>query len=429
MLDFLARYGNYFFPLQDYPLIQATYPPVFFAAALPFYFWLGPAMVTIRLVSMIATFLVAALVGIVARQKQGWPFTLFMSLLWMSIWAVQYWGLLGRVDMLAAFFSAAGVGWFWFYAGRGSQWKFMAFAFFILGFFTKQSAVLAPAAVFLYAAVRKEERRYLPHYLAVYGVPIAVLFLAANLYTRGQFYLHLFPYVATAGFDWLRASRHLLFFLGVFLPYFLSAAVLCIRSGRRIAGSRDLIFFLYFVLTFLGLFSGGRDGSNENYYLEPAAALFLWAASTGSWWEGKREKTFHAIIQLGQTLFLIGLLGSADFAYRMPADLYYLKQSASRQALDQVVKETRGDILSEEVGLMVTNHKPALIEPAPFPVLARKGLWDPATLIGDCRNGRFEVVIAGKQIMDIPGMPACLGERYRLADVVDRLYIFRRKAG
>ena len=70
------------------------------------------------------------------------------ALLLLAPWFVQTWAALGRVDMLACLLSLAGLHLF-HRVGPDGRGRFAAYACFSLAFFTKQNALLAPAALVL----------------------------------------------------------------------------------------------------------------------------------------------------------------------------------------------------------------------------------------------------------------------------------------
>src|SRR5260221_13486280 len=140
MLQLLDERGTYFMDLHGYPYVHVSYPPVFRVLVWPLYRWLGPTLWVPRLVSVLATVGVLAAVYEIARRlgnSRAWAAAL--AGLAPCPWFVQTWAPLARVDMLAIFFSAAGLLAFTRRARLGT-----VFALLLLAFFTKQNALLPP---------------------------------------------------------------------------------------------------------------------------------------------------------------------------------------------------------------------------------------------------------------------------------------------
>src|ERR1700730_8494947 len=202
MVQLLDERGTYFMDLHGYPYVHLNYPPVFPVLVWPLYRWLGPTLWVPRLLSVLATLGIVAAVYAVARRL-GNPRSLAAALAGVALcpWFLQTWAPLARVDMLAIFFSTAGLLAFTRGARLGT-----VFALFWLAFFTQQNALLAPAAVLLYLAVSRAPRRFASP-PAGFPRPLAALFGLLVWATHGEAYRHLVTYTAAAGLDWSRLGE------------------------------------------------------------------------------------------------------------------------------------------------------------------------------------------------------------------------------
>ena len=162
MVQLLAERGTYFTSLRDYPFVHGNYPPVFPLLNLPGYLWLGPTLLVPRLLSVLATLALVVVVALLVRRETG-SLALGGSfgLLLLAPWFVQTWAALGRVDMVACLFSLLGLHLF-HRSGPEGRGRWLGYACLWLAFFTKQNALLAPAALVLGLALDPTTRAKSP---------------------------------------------------------------------------------------------------------------------------------------------------------------------------------------------------------------------------------------------------------------------------
>ena len=102
--------------------------------------------------------------------------------------------------------------------------------------------------------------------------------------------------------------------------------------------------------------------------------------------------------------------------------------SGGPQSVQQVVarvKQTPGEVLVEEPGFALAAGKEVIVEPFQFALLARRGLWDPAPLIGAVARGRFDLVVLGDRLRLIPGLEAALASAYEREAVIGGWQVWR----
>ncbi len=157
MAQLLAERGSYFPDLADYPFLVANYPPVFIGIVALGQKLLGPSLAFPRLLGFVATLgvMIALYRGLRAFVPDRATAAVFASLFALP-WFVTTWAGLARVDTLAIFFSLAGLAIVLRHGASPSAWP--ALVCFWLAFFTKQNALLAPAAVALELLLARDRR-------------------------------------------------------------------------------------------------------------------------------------------------------------------------------------------------------------------------------------------------------------------------------
>jgi len=420
MVQLLDERGTYFMDLHAYPYVHLNYPPVFPVLVWPFQRWLGPTLWVPRLLSTLSTLgIVAAVYGIARALGHRRAWAAALAGLALCPWFVQTWGPLARVDMLAIFFSTAGL----FAFVRGARLG-TVFALFWLAFFTKQNALLAPAAVLLSIALTGPPRRFAGA-LAGFAVPLAALFGLLVLATDGEAYRHLVTYTAAAGFDWSRLGEGYGELALIAWPVLLVVVLALARHPRALARGSAAPIVLYWLLAVAGLASIAKEGAVQNYYVEPWIATVLAAAAALPLLADLvRPLPRMAVLLIAATVALY----THNWAHLLPRAITYPDRDAGFRRLWEVVRETNGPILSENLAVLVLNHKPVLVEPFGFLTLSRAGLLRTRPVVRDCEAGVFEVVVVEGLLESVPSLRECLEARYRVAEDLPPYRLLRPQA-
>ena len=407
MVQLLDERGTYFMDLRGYPYVHLNYPPVFPLLVWPFHRWLGPTLWVPRLLSSLATLGIAAAVYGVARtlgHARAWAVA--FAGLSLCPWFVQTWGPLARVDMLAIALSTAGL---LAYIRGARLWA--AFALLWLAFFTKQNALLAPAAVLLSMALSGPPRRFAAA-LAGFAFPLAALFGLLVLATEGEAYRHLVTYTAAAGFDWSRLGEAYGALARIAWPLLLVVAFTFAREPSVLFRGASAPIFLYGLLTLVGLLTFAKEGAVQNYYVEPWIGVVLAAAAALPQLPKRRGAAPLAVL-----LFAASVAHHTDnWAHLLPRAITYPERDAGFRRLWQVVRETDGPILSENLAVLVLNRKPVLVEPFGFLTLSRAHLLRTRPVVQDCENEVFPVVVVEGLLESVPSLAECLQAHYRVAE-------------
>lgn len=414
MAQLLARGESYFPSLADYPYLVANYPPLFVSLTALGERLLGPTLAFPRALAFAATLGVVLALFVVLRPLLGRrALAAASALLFVLPWFTTTWAALARVDTLAIALSLAALGVALRRGPTRRAWPALVLAW--LAFFTKQNALLAPAAVLLDLLLARDRR--FPRALAAYVLPLAALLGLLAAATGGAALRHMVPYTAAAGYETGRMAESYLQLAVIAAPLLATIAAGLALAPRAFARGTGRVLLLYFALNLAALSAIAKAGAAQNYFLEPWAATILLGA--------------FALRALGErfaaaggarTAVLLAAAAAASFSYpslhRLPQALRRPDRAGEFVELTRLVRETRGPVLSENLSLLVVNRRPVLLEPFGILLLAREGLFRPDRLVADCEAQRFPLVVAEHRMWEIPGFGECLERRYEpLADL------------
>ena len=421
MVQLLHEKGTYFTDLAGYPFVHGNYPPVFILLVWPFHALLGPSLLAPRLLSLLATLgLLAALFVLTRRLAGEAAIAGALTALALCPWFVQSWAPMGRVDMLALFFSLAGLA-----IAVGGRPPGKALALFALAFFTKQNALLAPAALLLYQALEGPPSRAV-RAAAAFVIPLAALFGGLAWITGGEAYRHLVPYTAAAEYEWGRMGSSYVELAAGAWPLLVLILWTLVRAPRALTEGPPRLLFIYWVLNLLGFATIAKAGAAQNYFIEPwIATVALAAAAVRTWRDTWPRGLAHAALAAAAGVALY----SSPQGHRLPPSIRYPERAHDFQDLWETVRATSGPILSENLSVLVVNRKPVLVEPFGMLLLAQKGLFDPGRLVRDCEAGVFPLIVAEHRLEKIPGFGECLETRYEAWKDLSTYRLFRPKRG
>lgn len=415
----LDKYGTYYLDINDYPFTHGAYPPGFIIFAYPLLKLLGPEIYIGRIISIIATLSIGLVVYLISTQQgHGRKRSLTFALFVFPPFFVYTWTPFGRVDSLAILFSVIGL---YVYVKKWqshSNLKYLSCIFFVFAFLTKQNSVAAPCAILAYHLLVERNLRDFFKDLILFAGPLLLIMAALNGLTDGEFFLHTFTHHAFVGISLTEAFRGYYEFIRA------SNILLLIGILGVLLRKRPSIFLFYTIFTFAILITNGKPGAKLNYYIEPYIALLLLVSSyhnllPPAW--GKH--TAKAILSVMLLLSLPSLVKPDDLLetvrrIRSPSDI-----ESRYEIVNEVLAKAEGDVLSENVGYLVVNHREVLLYPFQFMMMSRSNLWDPGPLAADCRRGRFAVVFSGWRIESIDGIRECLEEKYFLFDEKLKIYL------
>jgi hypothetical protein len=229
--------------------------------------------------------------------------------------------------------------------------------------------------------------------------------------TRGQAWLHLFPYAAAADYDLAHMARNYAGFFLLCSPLLAIVLVGLVRRPRTLLRGPNLPIALYWLLSLAGLSTIAKEGAAQNYFIEPyVATLLLAGISLAALVEGRASGRLlwpaAVLVAAAAVTFASYGLNRLHQAIRAP------ERARAFIGLDEAVRATEGPILSENMSVLVVNERRTWVDPWAVMLLAKKGVWDPGTLVGDCRRGLFALVVTEWRLREIPGVWECLDQVY-----------------
>jgi Dolichyl-phosphate-mannose-protein mannosyltransferase len=217
-----------------------------------------------RLFIVFAGIAVAILIAALTKTLGGrWDAGALLGLSYLCLPLVSYWLPLLRVDFLAVFLSLLGL---YVFSRFRSAWP-LAALLFASAILTKQTAVAAPAAVFLeLIAERKFARAF-----GIIGIVVGSVFACMEALGQGFIFAflktHPDPYSFYRAFQSGFAAVHGCMLILVVIAY---AAVFRFRWTRR-----SRLAWFYVSLCSLSALSVGKLGSNMNHFIEWTAAVCI----------------------------------------------------------------------------------------------------------------------------------------------------------
>jgi hypothetical protein len=436
------------------PFTVGNYTPVFtWVTAAVVALWTGVAMGAGRAVSAAASVGTAVAIAACTWEAAGlpllWPrrgaapagvlrvpalprllVAAFAGGLYLSARYVWTWGVYGRVDSLALFFSMWGVWWVLHFALRpGPARLWVAALLFTCAVYTRQDVVEGAAASLLGLALHDWRRALrLLGWLMGFGLLAAAALMAIS---HGQFFVHVFLYnenrffwatVRWAWLGWLQGNGG-----AVLLRLALAgAAVWLLTGGQAIPG-------LLLGLTVLTSLTVGKIGSSINYFL-PLIAACCWCVGllglraaglcAAGWppvkWVGLAVPALFAAWATGATP-----AWARPWAEAVPAYGHLLARAESRsqtlahtlttrgwgwtptaqpgpewRALIRRVAETPGPVVSEDMSFVVLAGKPLAFQPFELTQAAADGHWNADLFVSRLRQGYYPLVLLPVNVFD-----------------------------
>jgi hypothetical protein len=464
----LSRGRSIYTPIESEPYLVGNYPPVYPLMVAGLLRGGVEGLRAGRLVVAGSAVVVALLlIGLGQGVSGRWTAGLLAALLFGVSYEFHNWSPFCRVDLTALALTLAGL--FCFLTGASRGALVASAVLFVLAAYTRQTAILAPAACAAELALR--DRRGLVWFLATYlGLGLGAL-VVLNVLLGGEFWRHLVTHNRNE-MDWSILRSILKNQVWFFYRWWLVAAAAGVafalpsawagRGGEErdgIPGGRAAGFVLaaYFALAAVSLSAYAKSGSAPNYSLEPLAATALLTA----WALGRMAQGLEsgsAVVRgwsgVGVALAALALLAHAGRiapiswgeqlpdGERVQALAAYLDERrvgwamfsspnpdadevARGDAVVAMLREAPGDVLSELPIFTIAAGKPVSLQPFIMSRLAREGQWDETRLVEDLKRGRFSVILTTQDLRDVrrgvpltrytPAMAEAVTENYALA--------------
>lgn len=433
----LAHDGTLYYDLKRYPYTVSAYTPVCYLLQASL-FKLGlPAYTAGRLISFSAMLGIFALIWQIALMYTRDRYCAWLAaLLAVSSALLLSWGTVGQVDTLAEFFGLAAFYLYSRFAVRGESTLVWCAAFALAAFFTKQTMLACPAAIFVLLCF-EHRRKAIQFGLGLAGAA-ALLALGINSALHGRFLFDtVFANMQPYSFD--KMLQHLKFGLSS-----AGALLLLVIAGSRVAirtRSRALFVYLGFALAEF-LLTAAKVGSDLNYQIESTVLLILCATAAihaldffPLWFANRR--TWITLLQLPVAVFLVVNLRISlqDAIVRV----------SSEQATSVEIAQLRpwladgGRVLSADFNALERLRGRMDVEMLIYKLLVDARLIDPEPLRRDIASNAFSTILLMQDVnrrdpaanAEISTLPAAqldeVRRHYRLAGRIPfpGLYVYK----
>ena len=419
-------------PLNRYPLTIGLYMPVYsLISAISIKFW-GVSYTAGRILSLVSTVGISLCILFILKHINQSRFSwsgLIAGGLFLISPIVIVWSVIARVDMLGLFWTALGL--LWFIKTYPKQIWMYSIVFFILAFFTKQSYLAAPATIICYLAFIN--RRHMVYFLLAFLISILGIFGILNMVTDGQFYFHMI----TANQNTLNYASYIGYIKKLFSIH-TSLMMLC-PVAILICFKKPIyrLWVIYFIFSFLASLSITKVGSNLNYFLEVICAMCLMT--------GMLFHRIHTLKQTQWTFLFLSIVSLVLFVPLVKSRMntpnyvrYQYRNLTNIRKIDRytshIMNQVNGPIISEDMGLLVVNHKPILYQPFIISQLIREGRLDESPFIYDINSRMFPLLVLRVDIHKqdstahfSAGMIQAFRSHYRLVERVHYSYIYALK--
>jgi hypothetical protein len=437
----LVHDGTLYYDFHNYPYTVAPYTPLFYLldaglqkAGLPIY-------TAGRVISF------AAALGIIALS---WYLTLLYTkdrysaamsaLLCASSSLLFVWGTVGQVDVLALFWALGAFYLYSRYALLGENTLIWAGVCALLAFFTKQTMLACPAAVFVLLFFSRRKMEALKFALGCLAVASIIVFsldaALGGLFLTDTVRANLNPYTIR------KLLLHLRFTLLVAGPLLLVVALGARQAIRKI-GAAPFVYLGLAALVFLG--SAPKTGSDLNYQLEFTVLLILCTSMTLHALDFfplsfRRTRTWVTLLQLPLGVFLV-------VNARTTASLLLMRFAGEQQSRTEVAAiqssfADGGRVLWADYNAQVRLRGRLDVEMAFYNLLVAVGAVDPEPVRRDIAASAFSTIILMEDVrtdhspldIEISTLPAAqlaeIRKHYRLVQripgpALDGVYVYK----
>ncbi len=376
--------------LSEPPYTITNYPPLYQTLVAMVGAIAGFSYETGRWVSVVATVLAMgalwALVQALTGERRA---AAIAAMLLVAFPFAFYWGVLGRVDMLALALSLWGI--WWAVRWPGTWWGLIGAALLLTAAaFTRQSYLLAaPLAVCCWLAAH--EWRWAARFVGLMGLLVGALTAFALWWTKGGFWVHVV--VANRNqLNWWQVLAMAYLFLLTAAPI---AVVACVEAMQHLRRREKIAWLLlgYFMGASLSALTVAKVGSNVNYWLEIVAACILLVGVGMARW--RREMSpWERLIPLGLVLLFVVLAWRANSA--IVRETEWVQQVLVRDVrdLEAMVCATPGPVIAEEMmSILVVCKKEIVFQPFEYTRLAEEGIWDQRPFLTAIRAQQFDLIL------------------------------------
>ena len=365
------------------PYVHCSYPPLYYLLmALGLRHGVG-LFESGRWVSWFGFFALLAMLFFWTFRRSAGPWKFLGPLLVANAPTWVVWGTVDRSDALSIAFNLASL-LVWMLVveqqkpesrkAKGAAW--IAGLLHALALLTKQTTLLLGVAVLAAGIVRKRPKTTGAFLLAAWGTAG----LAAGLLvlgTHGLFWDHTVVW-ARSYFEWTRLAEFLVQSWAPECGALAILGVLALWKGTTV----PLILRILLTLETLSLFSLGRVGSAENYYMEFLLVLVLVLGEALSRPDPNSGKSIRWVI--------VGLLAVTLFQWGLQKPRVPGNTEINQKHQAAALLEGHGPVLLIDSDLALMSGREVWYHPSTFQVLFAMRAWDASTLVREIKEHRLD---------------------------------------
>jgi hypothetical protein len=387
----LAEHGTLYYDLKHYPYTVCAYMPTLYLLEAG----LHRAGMTTYMAGRLVNF--CALLGILTLiWRMALLYTRDRYCAWIAVLLAAssglllYWGTVGQVDTLAAMFALAAFYQYSRYAVHGESRLVWAAAFALLAFFTKQTMLACPAAIFVLLLFRR------PKTALRFGAGLAalavVLVFSMNAASDGRF-LRSTVIANMNAHSWEKVRQHFSFAVlsagGLMLVAMAGA-----HQALRGAGRALFVYLGFSLILFAAIAS--KVGSDLNYQIESTILLILCATivlDTLNFFQVSfhRTRTWVTLLQLPLAVFLVVNYGITlrDVIIRV------VTEQVTRGEIERLRPRMAdpGLVLSADYNAMVRLRGRIDVEMLIYNWLVEANVINPEPVTRDIAAGKFSTIL------------------------------------
>jgi hypothetical protein len=420
------------------PFTVAAYTPLYYVLAGGLQAMFGPGFGPGRALSLVAGFVTAVLVGLIAARGQwGRWVGVFAGVLFLALGFpgpdVPWFGLY-RVDVLGVALSVAAVA--LLDRRRGTSTILVAGVLAGLALLCKQtlvSALLAGAMVLWW----RPAALFVGSALVTFGVPCIVL----QLLTGGAFLENTFAANANPLYlsEWIRLLGE--FVRAQWLPLLLAGVYLWL--GRPWQAHEGRLVVLYWAVSSLALLQLAKIGANHNYWIEFAAATAILAARGAACLLAVARPALGVALVVALAAQLGGPAGALASARAMRSDIrsaLAAPRDVDFEALVDRVRREPSIVIAEPMDVVVLAGRQVLLEPFIFNILLDTGHWHAGAVVERVCAGQIGLLVlaypldVGARMTDglhalwTPAVMAALADTMEFEGIQASRYVYTRSA-
>jgi hypothetical protein len=418
--------------IAAWPHLVMPYHPVYLYVSYAVSLITGPTYACGRGVTAVSTLACAVLIALICRRRTGASVgaALLAGLLFLAAPFLLGEATHVKPDLMALAFALGGL----FFAldrspAQGKKTIIFAAVCFALAFLTKQNAVLAAVAAWIYLLSQRRFRAAAG--LAGLSITLALAGVAVMAWgSRGHYWDHTllnanaFYSVKILWINWQKIGPA----IGALLACGAVGSVLRALTPERESGSKKNGVrpeVIYFIVTAPVLLLLGKSGWGENHAIEPLAAACIVIGSI-----------FGAREGIGRVrrvvMFVLAVVVAIQVAIFVPYQHWDVRKvrsilEANEQAMDLLLptlKSVRGPILAENPGLLIAAGLPVNYLPYEIAQLSYAGKFDQEVILQELRERKYGMVVVQTNFFKVrrtgrftPEFIQTLGAHYRFVGI------------